>query len=219
MLQLAHWLRAAQHVVVHTGAGISTSCGIPDFRGPKGVWTLESRGEQPPDTGIDFDSARPGFTHRCAVPSPKNYAESVCLFFDRALVALEAAGVVQAVVTQNVDGLALRSGFPRNRLAVLHGDMFLERCHTCSTWFVRPRAVRSIGERPSGWRCTQPRRRKARSRRVAAGSSWHLDFFFTEMAILRAIQINDSAWVEPRSRGTLGLLSAELATPNTYIYI
>ncbi|KAL1435073.1 hypothetical protein MTO96_001619 [Rhipicephalus appendiculatus] len=56
--RLADWMRASKHIVVITGAGISTSAGIPDFRGPRGVWTLEQQGEKP-QVNISFDDAVP----------------------------------------------------------------------------------------------------------------------------------------------------------------
>jgi NAD-dependent SIR2 family protein deacetylase len=79
--------------VVHTGAGISTAAGIPDFRGPKGVWTLEKRNLKP-DMNVSWDDARPTRTHM-------------------ALARLVEVGRVQMVITQNIDGLHLRSGIPR----------------------------------------------------------------------------------------------------------
>lgn len=86
-------IREAKHVVVHTGAGISTSSGIPDFRGPKGVWTLEERGLIP-KFDVSFDTAKPTLTHM-------------------ALVKLAQEGLIHYVISQNVDGLHLKSGFPR----------------------------------------------------------------------------------------------------------
>lgn len=97
-------------VVVFTGAGISVSCGIPDFRGPDGVWTRQKRGLPPPALrrGVSFATARPSLTHL-------------------ALAHLVKAGAVARVVSQNVDGIHLRSGIPREKLSELHGNCFVEK--------------------------------------------------------------------------------------------
>ncbi|XP_062616050.1 uncharacterized protein LOC134277756 [Saccostrea cucullata] len=131
--QLADMIRSSRHLVVHTGAGISTAAGIPDFRGPRGVWTLEQKGEKP-QVNVTFDNARPTLTHM-------------------ALVALERAGIVKYVITQNVDGLHVRSGFPRNRLSELHGNMFVEECDKCGTQFINSSAVATMGLKPTGNPC------------------------------------------------------------------
>ena len=96
MTEFVKLVRESKHVVFHTGAGVSTSAGIPDFRGPKGVWTLEERGETP-QMDITFDDAKPSLTHM-------------------ALVKLVKENVVQYVISQNVDGLHLKSGLPRYRI-------------------------------------------------------------------------------------------------------
>ncbi|KAL2083876.1 hypothetical protein ACEWY4_019394 [Coilia grayii] len=141
--ELAQLIRDAQYLVVHTGAGISTSAGIPDFRGPKGVWTMEERGEAPRfDT--TFEEARPSLTHM-------------------ALLQLQTAGHLQYLVSQNVDGLHVRSGFPRDRLSELHGNMFVEECGKCGKQYVREKVIGVMGLKPTGRYCEVTRSRGLRA--------------------------------------------------------
>jgi NAD+-dependent protein deacetylase sirtuin 6 len=115
--ELVDMILAAKHIVVHTGAGISTSTGIPDFRGPTGVWTLEKKGIKP-TIDIDFNQAVPSKTHRI-----------LKLLMDR--------GFIKFIISQNIDGLHMRSGVKRNNLAELHGNFFVTECPKCKSKFVR----------------------------------------------------------------------------------
>lgn len=81
------------------------------FRGPNGVWTLERKGIKP-NINISFDEAVPTKTHM-------------------AIKKLVDSGIVPFVVSQNIDGLHLRSGIERKYIAELHGNMFTEQCSTC----------------------------------------------------------------------------------------
>ncbi|XP_021002130.2 NAD-dependent protein deacetylase Sirt6 [Parasteatoda tepidariorum] len=134
---LADLIKESKHVVVHTGAGISTSAGIPDFRGPKGVWTLEKEGLKP-NINISFNDAKPTATHM-------------------ALNALLDAGYVHFIVSQNVDGLHLRSNVPPDKLAELHGNMFLDKCNHCERLFVRKSATETVGQKFTGKFCPLPK--------------------------------------------------------------
>uniref|UniRef100_A0A2P2J6E2 NAD-dependent protein deacetylase SRT1 n=2 Tax=Rhizophora mucronata TaxID=61149 RepID=A0A2P2J6E2_RHIMU len=133
--QLARMIQKSKHLVVFTGAGISTSCGIPDFRGPKGIWTMQREGKLVPVASLPFHRAMPSITHM-------------------ALVELEKAGILKFVISQNVDGLHLRSGIPREKLAELHGNSFMEACPSCGIEYLRDFEVETIGLKETSRRCS-----------------------------------------------------------------
>ncbi|QSQ18898.1 hypothetical protein JY651_26445 [Pyxidicoccus parkwayensis] len=116
MDQAAEWLAASHHAVAFTGAGISTDSGLPDFRGPDGVWTRRDAGLPPPKWGVEPSRVRPNASHL-------------------ALVELERMGRLSFLISQNVDNLHLESGFPAERLAELHGNGRLMRCLGCEARF------------------------------------------------------------------------------------
>ena len=120
----------AGRIVALTGAGISTDSGIPDFRGPQGVWTKDPaamRSSNIADYVADADVRRRVWQMRLA--SPAWTAEPNA--GHRALVELEGQGRLRALVTQNIDGLHQRAGNDPSLVIELHGTMREVMCLAC----------------------------------------------------------------------------------------
>jgi NAD-dependent deacetylase len=126
--QLRRFLDEARRTVVFTGAGMSTESGIPDFRSPGGIWTqnrpidfrefVESRDARREawrrrfGAGVVLDSAKPNSGHRV-------------------IAELVKRGRVDAVITQNIDGLHQASGVPDEKVIELHGNTTYAVCLSC----------------------------------------------------------------------------------------
>eukprot|EP00435_Cladocopium_sp_Y103_P041855 s1451_g11.t1 len=139
--QLQCLCQNANYIVVFTGAGISTSAGLPDYRGclsawsvcnfligtwtsPQGVWTRKLKGERvSDDLGLD-DSWQPSLAHM-------------------AIARLHSSGIIKFVATTNVDDLHGKSGLPTDSLAELHGNSFVEECEKCLKRYKRSFVTRS----------------------------------------------------------------------------
>lgn len=106
--QLADMIRNCKNLVVFTGAGVSTSAKIPDYRGPNGVWTLQDKGLSP-----HFE-----VTMEQALPTPSHMA----------LLTMFKKEIMKFLVSTNVDGLHRRSGIPEDAMAELHGNCYKEVC-------------------------------------------------------------------------------------------
>ena len=121
---------AARRITVLTGAGISTDSGIPDFRGPKGVWT-QNPGAERTSTLADYladpEVRRQAWRNRLGSPAwqaPPNAGHL-------AIVELERQGRLRAVVTQNIDELHQRAGTRADLVVELHGSMWGWTCWSC----------------------------------------------------------------------------------------
>ena len=122
---------AAEQVVVLSGAGISTDSGIPDFRGPQGVWTKDPEAEKL--STISYYVSDPEVRKR----SWKRYTEGR-IWADkepndghRALVELERQGKLHTLITQNIDGLHEQAGTSADLLVEIHGTTRRVRCLSC----------------------------------------------------------------------------------------
>lgn len=127
-LRLANLLRASKRILVFTGAGVSTASGIPDFRGPGGVWTR--RRPVYFEEFLASEAARVEYWD-FKLESWDIYRQACPNAVHHAIVALEGAKKIVSVVTQNVDGLHLRAGTSRSLLVELHGTDLLVKCLQC----------------------------------------------------------------------------------------
>ena len=120
----------ARAVTVLTGAGISTDSGIPDFRGPQGVWTKNPGAERTStlqDYLADPEVRRQAWRNRLASPAWEARPNPGHL----AIVELERQGRLRAIVTQNIDELHQRSGSSPDLVVELHGSMWGWMCWSC----------------------------------------------------------------------------------------
>lgn len=129
-LEQARQLVARGSVVALTGAGISTDSGIPDYRGPNGLWTRDPEAERTADISYylsDPDIRKRSWQHRLTAPAWTAQPNAG----HRALVDLERAGLLTGLLTQNVDGLHLIAGSSPEIVVELHGTIRESVCMTC----------------------------------------------------------------------------------------
>ncbi|MDP2293176.1 MAG: Sir2 family NAD-dependent protein deacetylase [Actinomycetota bacterium] len=129
--QASRWVAEATRIVVLSGAGLSTDSGIPDFRGPNGLWTKNPDAEKA--STLQNYLADPALRARAwqnRVAAPAFSARPNA--GHRALVELERREQLLAVVTQNVDGLHQSAGHDPSRVIEVHGTVHWSRCWGCN---------------------------------------------------------------------------------------
>jgi NAD-dependent deacetylase len=124
------WIEQAQRVVVLTGAGISTESGIPDFRGPRGLWTRNPQAEKM--ATLQHYVADPEVRRQAWRGRLETFAlEARPNSGHRALVRLEELGKLHTLITQNVDGLHQKAGSSPERVVEIHGTIREVVCLSC----------------------------------------------------------------------------------------
>jgi NAD-dependent deacetylase len=137
------WIDEAERVVVLTGAGISTDSGIPDFRGPQGLWTKDPKAERAAQIDVylsDPEVRKQSWQSRIAwmerQPEPNAG--------HRAVVELERRAKLHTLVTQNIDELHQRAGSDPERVVEIHGTMRQVMCMTCGERAPMERAIERV---------------------------------------------------------------------------
>ena len=142
---VAAWIHEAgpQGVTLQTGAGISTDSGIPDFRGPQGLWTKDPHAQvlftldnYVADRDVRVRAWRSRRDHPAWTAQP-NAAH-------QALVRLEQTGRLQAIITQNIDGLHQRAGSSPEIVIEIHGTVWQAECLSCGLRLPMARALERV---------------------------------------------------------------------------
>jgi NAD-dependent SIR2 family protein deacetylase len=116
--QVVALIKTAKYVVIYTGAGISTSANIPDFRGSNGIWTQMDFGREAPDKTKSISEAKPTYAHY-------------------AITELVRRRIAHFVISTNMDSLHIRSGLPKHLIIEQHGNCHKEICQKCGTEYWR----------------------------------------------------------------------------------
>ena len=129
--QIANFIRkyGKDSVVIYTGAGISTSIGINDFRGPNGIWTQQNKIKQ--GIKIDIPERIIQSTNNTIIPSPTHMA----------ILSLQNNGYLDKVISTNCDGLHIKSGILPSKIIELHGNCNIEACPNCGKVYYRSKPV------------------------------------------------------------------------------
>ena len=141
--EVAGWIADSRRVVVLTGAGISTESGIPDFRGPQGVWTRNPGAEKMATLShyvADPEVRRRAWRTRLESPAWAAKPNAG----HHALVALERSGRLHTLITQNVDGLHQAAGSSPARVVEIHGTLHEVACLDCGERAPMERALARV---------------------------------------------------------------------------
>jgi NAD-dependent deacetylase len=127
---LRTWVSASTRLVALTGAGISTESGVPDFRGPQGVWTRDPKAERLSNIHYymsDPEVRKLAWQQRLVHPAWHAAPNAG----HQALADLERAGKLHALITQNIDGLHQRAGNSPEKVIEVHGTVHVVVCMSC----------------------------------------------------------------------------------------
>src|SRR5262249_21969227 len=149
----AQWVEQSRSIVALTGAGISTESGIPDFRGPQGLWTKNPKAEKMSDIRYymtDPEVRRLAWQQRLVHPAWQAKPNAGHL----ALLALEQNGKLHTIVTQNIDGLHQAAGNSPGKVVEVHGSIHQVVCMACGWMGPMPETLKrvSAGEDDRGCR-------------------------------------------------------------------